>query len=131
MHDNDTKERCNLPPPLAFEHFTRKRDVNFYKFFSTIALFKTVFNHVAVKAHVMTYWEGQQSHTATLDKPKSYQKRIKVILSSPLYGPNDLPPINRKGPKKKLSLEQEFLLIMMRLRLGFTAGRFSMEIPST
>ena len=130
MHDNDTKERCNLPPPLAFEHFTRKRDINFYNCFSTIALFKTVFNHVAVKAHVMTYWEGQQSHIATLDKPKSYQKRIKVILSSPLYGPNDLPPINRKGPKKKLSLEQEFLLIMMRLRLGFTAGRFSMEIPS-
>ena len=131
MHDNDTKERCNLPPPLAFEHFTRKRDVNFYNCFSAIALFKTVFNHVAVKAHVMTYWEGQQSHTATLDKPKSYQKRIKVILSSPLYGPNDLPPINRKGPKKKLSLEQEFLPLMMRLRLGFTAGRFSMEIPST
>ena len=41
-----------------------------------------------------------------------------MILSSPLSGPNDLPPINRKGPKKKLSLEQEFLLIMMRLRLG-------------
>ena len=66
----------------------------------------------------MTYWEGQQSHTTNLDKPKSYQERINMILSSPLSGPNDLPPINRNGPKKKLSLEQEFLLIMMRLRLG-------------
>ena len=34
-----------------------------------------------------------------------------------MYGPNDLPPTNRKRPKKKLSLEQEFLLIM-RSRLG-------------
>ena len=119
MHENDIKERCNLAPiPLAFEHFTRERDVNFDTGFSTIALFKTVFNHVTAKAHVMTYWEGQQSHTTTLDKPKSYQERINMILSSPLSGPNDLPPINRKGPKKKLSLEQKFLLIMMRLHLG-------------
>ena len=55
MHDNDTKERYNLAPiPLPFEHFTCERDVNFYTGFSTTALFKTVFNHVAGKAHVMT-----------------------------------------------------------------------------
>ena len=41
-----------------------------------------------------------------------------MILSSPMYGPNDLPPTNRKRPKKKLSLEQEFLRIIMRSRLG-------------
>ena len=29
-----------------------------------------------------------------------------------------MPPISRKWPMKKLSLEQEFLLIMMRLHLG-------------
>ena len=63
MHDNDTKERCNLAPmPLPFEYFICERDVNFYTGFSTIALFKTVSNHVAAKAHVMTYLEGQQSH---------------------------------------------------------------------
>ena len=55
VHDNDIKERCNLAPILlAFEHFTCERDVNFYTGFSTTALFKTVFNHVAGKAHVMT-----------------------------------------------------------------------------
>ena len=54
MHDNDTKERCNLAPmPLPFEYFTCERDVNFYTGFSTIALFKTVSNHVAAKAHVI------------------------------------------------------------------------------
>ena len=38
------------------------------------------------------------------------------MLLSTLYDPSDLQPINRKVPKKKLSLEQEFLL--MRLHLG-------------
>ena len=119
MHDNDINKKCNLAAiPFAFEHFTRERDVNFCTVFGTIALFKTVFNHVAAKAHVMTYWEGQQSHTTTLNKTKSYQERINVILSSPLYDPNDLPPIDRKGPKKKLSLEQELLLIRTRLHRG-------------
>lgn len=62
MHDNDIKKIQLAPIPLAFEHFTNERDVNFYSGFSTIALFKTVSNHVAAKAHVMTYLEGQQSH---------------------------------------------------------------------
>ena len=56
VHDNAIKERFNLTLiPLAFEHFTREGDVNFYTGFSTTALFKTVFNHVTAKVHVMTY----------------------------------------------------------------------------
>ena len=55
----------------------------------------------------MTYWEI---------RPKSYQERINMILLSTLYDPSDLPPINRKVPKKKLPLQHEFLL--MRLHLG-------------
>ena len=55
VHDNDIKERCNLAPILlACEHFTCEHDVNFYTGFSTTALFKTIFNHVAGKAHFMT-----------------------------------------------------------------------------
>ena len=119
VHDNAIKERFNLALiPLAFEHFTREGDVNFYTGFRTIALFKTAFNHVTAKAHVMTYWEGQQSYTTTLDKPKSYQEIINILSWSPLYGPSYLLPINGKDSKKKLSLEQEFLLIMMSFRLG-------------
>ena len=68
FHGNGINERWNLAPiPLAFEHFTRERDVNFFTGFSTIALFY-VFYHNADKAHVMTYWEGQ-SHTTTFGKP--------------------------------------------------------------
>ena len=59
MHDNDIKERFSLAPiPLTFEHFIRGYHLNFYTDLTNIALFKTVFNHVAAKAHVVTYWEG-------------------------------------------------------------------------
>ena len=100
MHDNDIKKIQLAPIPLAFEHFTNERDVNFYSGFSTIALFKTNFDHVAVKAHVMTYCERQQSHTTNLDKPKPYPERINMISKSPVFGPNDLPHINWIEQKK-------------------------------
>ena len=54
MHDNDIKARCNLATiVLAFEHFPREHDVNVYTGFSNIAQFKTIFDNVAAKAHVM------------------------------------------------------------------------------
>ena len=54
VYDNDIKERCNLAQiPLAFEHFKPKFDVNFYTDFSTVAPFKTIFNHVAAKAQII------------------------------------------------------------------------------
>ena len=65
----------------------------------------------------MTYWVDQ-SHTTSLENLKSYHERINIILSSLLYGSDDLTPNNRNLPKKKLSLEREFLLIMIRLSLG-------------
>ena len=40
-----------------------------------------------------------------------------IILQSPKYDKEDI-SISRRGPNKKLTLEQEFLMIMMRLRLG-------------
>ena len=63
-----------------------------------------------------------QSHITTPEKPKSYQERINIILSSPLYDQNGLQPIHIKLSKKKLSLEQEFPLIMIKLRLGLLKG---------
>ena len=72
MHHTKVKERCNLAPiPLAFEHSWTWR--LFSNWFSTFALFKIVFNHVARKTHIIIYWEDQ-NHTTTLDKSKSEQE---------------------------------------------------------
>lgn len=87
----------------SFEYFTREQDVSFYTVFSTIALPKSVL--IILQLKLMLRHVGKT-------RRKSYQQRINTILSSPFYDPNDLPPVNRKEPKKKFSLGQEFLLIM-------------------
>ena len=67
--------------------------------------FQFVFQHLQKKADHMLYWKGTKQTTkerTTNDafcKPGCYQ---------------------RPGPSRKLSSEQEFLLVMMRLRMGLT-----------
>ena len=76
----------------------------------------TIFGHVKSRAIVMRYWERQ--------KRASYQQKLndlstehtKIILQSPKYDKVDI-PVSRRGPDRKLTLEQEFLMTMMRLRL--------------
>eukprot|EP00112_Aurelia_sp_Birch-Aquarium-sp1_P018551 Seg444.8 transcript_id=Seg444.8/GoldUCD/mRNA.D3Y31 product="hypothetical protein" protein_id=Seg444.8/GoldUCD/D3Y31 len=102
---------------MKFEFLTREADVRFHTGFHASETFKAIFHHVAPKAHVMLYWEGPKN--SNLDAAKEgYKERINtILLGSDL--PKMIPPINRKGPARKLSLEQEFLMTMMRLRLGF------------
>ena len=78
----------------------------------------------------MQHWEGQKRASNCMPKT-GYYDRIHTILSSSAYLPTTIPPINRKGPSRKLTLEQEFLMTMMRLRLGIMhediAWRFSVS----
>ena len=43
------------------------------------------------------------------------------------------PPLGKRGPERKLSLEQEYLLVLMRLRLGLLIKdiAFSFQVSST
>ncbi len=113
--DNDASSP-SVHVSMKFEFLTREADVRFYTGFHSCETFKVIFDHVAPKAHVMLYWEG--SKNSNIDTPTTgYKQRIDtVLLGSNL--PKIIPPINRKGPARKLSLEQEFLMTMVRLRLG-------------
>lgn len=128
--DEDLKCESTCHVPMSFEQLTRECDVRFYTGFHSSETFKTIFNHVAPKAYVMQYWEGQKK--ASCYAPKSgYSNRIQTILASEMFSELDPPPLNRRGPPRKLSLEQEFLMTMMRLRLGIMhedlAWRFSVS----
>ena len=125
----------HLPPiehiSMQFDFLTREADVRFHTGFHSSETFKAIFHHVAPKAHVMLYWERPKN--SNLDAAKEgYKDRINtILLGSDL--PKMIPPINRKGPARKLSLEQEFLMTMMRLRLGLLhedlAWRFCVSSP--
>ncbi len=97
---------CKIP--LQFEQFTQEFEVKFYTGIPSTLAFKCLFEFVLHKAQNMQYWRGakqtQVQHTrpsSAFDKfVGSSVKRIKT------------------GPERKLSLEKELLLTLMKLRLA-------------
>ena len=88
---------------MTFEQLTRESDVKFYTGFRSTELFKFVFNFLLIKAVNMRYWKGEK------------QTKSETMGADPYLKPGEY---NRPGPSRKLTLEQEFLLVMMRLRVG-------------
>ena len=58
--DDDDEEETAFCVPMAFEQLTRECDVRFYTGFHSSETLKAIYEHVAPKAHVMQYWEGQK-----------------------------------------------------------------------
>ena len=90
---------------MQFEHLTREYDVRFYTGFESPEIFSAVFDFVKVKASIMTYWDG----TKRTILPQESSKLVNLMASSE-YNFIPLKP----GPSRKLLLQQEFLLTMMR-----------------
>lgn len=80
----------------------------------------------------MQYWKGPK-RTVAMEQSKPFQQPIDAIITLLLHYEQSLPPINKSGPAKKTSLEQEFLLTLMRLKLGLLtydlAFRFQISKP--
>ena len=75
------------------------------------------FNLFQQKAAAMSYWDG--SKKSPRPKKSSTVQYTKRLLASPVIEiSQDLMPLLKSGPARKLTLEQEFLLVLMRLRLG-------------
>ena len=91
--------------PLHFEQVTREADVKFFTGFDKTEIFKFVFEHLSEKASHMNYWLG---------KINTVKDKMDESVDPSRYTVPTLKP----GPKRKLSLEQEFFLVMLRLRLG-------------
>jgi hypothetical protein len=92
-----SEKEPELPPmpSLQFAHITRESDVKCFTGFRSSNMFQFVFNWLSAKASSMRYWKGSKNTTDPVDTNKT-----------------------KPGPSRKLSLEQEFLLTMMRLRLA-------------
>ena len=100
---------------MRMEQLTGERDVQFYTGLNETVAFDTLFDPVVKKAAIMNYWKGEKnSKSETNEKFEAYSKRLNVILSQPCEDTGSL----RRGPPRKLTLEQELLLTLMRLHLG-------------
>ena len=102
-----------LPIPMLFAHITREADVSTFP-----GMFKAIFEMLKPKAQVMTYWDGQKK-TLRLHKRANSAQLSQTLLSSPNYNLDPLLlPISNDGPARKLSLEQELLLTLMKITLN-------------
>ena len=103
--------------PMTFAQIT-KDTVLFFTGLDGSKMFQTVFEYVKSKAAMMTYWDGSKKTMRLRKRPSSVESETS-LLSSPDYEINEeIFPMKKCGPGRKLTLEQEFLLVMMRLRLG-------------
>ena len=64
----------------------------------------------------MNYWYGFKKYTS-VHKSITNAERVQQLLESTGYDTASI-PINKAGRKRKLTLEQEFLLVLMKLRLS-------------
>lgn len=97
---------------MRFAHLTRESDVNNFTGFTSVEMFKTIYEHLLSRAEQMQYRRGyDQEHTSTSEHVVSITSNDPSNMDTEgqdLY--------QRQGRPRKLSLEQEFLLTAMRLR---------------
>ncbi|KXJ11353.1 hypothetical protein AC249_AIPGENE26518 [Exaiptasia diaphana] len=86
--------------PMRFEQITREADVKTFTGLPSTKAFKCIFEYLLPRAQYMQYWRG----------PKQTGKEAP---KAPVVGTK-----GRPGPGRKLDLQQEFLLTLMKLKLG-------------
>ena len=88
--------------------FTSDYDIRFYTGFINQVIFRILFEFLKLKASTMTYW----------DEIKKILSKVVPLLSSPQIDPEKLNyAASKSGPSRKLSLETESILVLMKLRL--------------
>ena len=92
--------------PLRFEQFTREFEVKLYTGLNSTESFKCVFNFLLPKAQNMQYWQGAKQ--TVKEAPKGTATLFQLFAGTG----------KKSGPPRKLSLEQEILLTLMKLRLA-------------
>ena len=65
----------------------------------------------------MSYWDGSKKSSRP-KKPITVQYTERLLTSPGIKISEDLMPLLKSGPARKLTLQQEFLLFLMSLRLG-------------
>ena len=125
-------DNVNIAIAMQFAQITRESDVRFFTGFESTKSFKEIFNFLVPRARLIKYWEGPK-RSSCVEREERTQQRTDIIISSHVYTEGSVLPINKPGPQRKTSLEQECLLTLMRLRLGLLVKdlAFRFQISTT
>ena len=103
--DNLDHDDSHLRGLVRFEQISREAGVKKITGLPSTKCFKCIFDRLFPKAQHMYYWRGPKQ--TAREGPQDYGDPGIV-----------LPKYRRPGPGRKLDLEQEFLLTLMKLKLG-------------
>ncbi len=98
----------SLGPEFQIQQVARDAKVQYYTGFEGAGMFKLIFEHLLPIAKRMQYWKGKT------ETQREERKGVDLGYEELLYERG----LTRKrpGPARSLPLEQEFLMVMMRLR---------------
>ena len=102
----ETSMDFSVSVPVQFEQLTRELEVKVYTGLSSSEIFQFLFDYLSEKARSMQYWRGGKQTTKEAPQPPSPFELATGFAKG------------RPGPERKLRLEQEFLLTLMKLRLA-------------
>lgn len=112
---------------MRFCQLARESDVLFFTGLESTRIFRALFNYLQKKASAMTYWDGSKK-TLKPRKGSGSTEIWEAVLSSPDIEFNKI-ALLKSDPKRKLTLEQEVLLVLMKLRLGIVVeDKFCQEM---
>ena len=122
-YSSSSENDPSVTAPRCFEQITRESDVKFFTGRPSTEAFRCLLEYLLPKAKIMQYWRGAKQ------TQKEYRKEPSA--SQQYAGRSD----TRVGPLRKLSLEQELLLPLMKLRLAllleYLAFRFEISTGTT
>ena len=99
----------------ASAQIARDAGVRLYTGMQNTDAFRTLFEHLLPKAKNINYWKGDKQTEA--EKPKKYSDMTM----------DKSPNVRKPDPQRKLKLEQELSLIMMRLCLALSVGDLTFQ----
>ena len=102
----ETSTDFSVSVPMQFEQLTRELEVKVYTGLFSPKIYQFLFDYLSEKARSMQYWRGGKKTTKEKPQPPSPFELATGFAKG------------RPGPERKLKLEQEFLLTLMKLRLA-------------
>ena len=105
-----------LRPDLLLKQVSKAAMVTVYTGLPDAETFSYRCDYLKPKAKNMNYWKGQSQVLKEKPNERTTQRLAEVFER---HEEADMePPSVKRGPSRKLSLEQELLMTLMKLRLG-------------
>ena len=115
----ETDTDYSVSVPMQFEQLTRELEVKVYTGLASPETFQFLFDYLSEKARSMQYWRGRKQTTKESPQPPSPFQMATGFTKG------------RPGPERKLRLEQEFLLTLMKLALLTMDLGFRFHVSAT